>query len=140
MSIQIDRRGQFVAVIVPGAVGRDDQVAAHRLAALTLDIGVASFLGKDGAAGIRAVDVRRRDVAGRVDRDGAAHRGGDLQPAAEAGIGQKNALAIGEFDWRNIGATCDFVDAIEEWAIILPPPDFGRSLDLVGGDATAAAS
>ena len=63
-----------VAVVVPGAVRREDQIAARGLAALALDGGVAAVVGQDGAARVGRVDVHRRDVAGIVDRDRAADR------------------------------------------------------------------
>ena len=67
----------LVAVVVPGAVRRQDDVAAGGFAALALDIGVAALGGQDGAAGVRRVHVRRCDVAGIVDRDRAADGVGD---------------------------------------------------------------
>ena len=63
------RRARIIAVVVPGPVRGDDQVAADGFATLALHIGVAAPLRQDGAAGIGAVDMRGRDVAGRVDRD-----------------------------------------------------------------------
>ena len=72
-------------------------------AALALDIGVAALVRQDGAAGVRAVHMRGRDVAGIVDRDRAADGVGDLQAAAEAGIGQQDALPVGELDRRDVG-------------------------------------
>ena len=115
-------------MIVPGAVRRDDQIASHGFAALALDVSVTAFLGENGAAGVGAVDVRRRDIAGRVDRDRAAHGGGDLQAPGKAGIGQQDALAVGEFDRRHVGAARNLVDAVEERPVVLPRQRAGSVL------------
>ncbi len=92
------RGGAVVAVVVPGAVRGQDQIAARSLATLALDRGVAAILGQDGAARIGGMDMHRRDIARIVDRDGAADRAGDLQPAAESRIGEQELLALGELD------------------------------------------
>jgi hypothetical protein len=74
-----DRYVRIVAVIVPSTVRRDDEVPAEGFAALAFHIGVAAVLGKDGAAGICAVDVGRRHVSGRIDRNRASHSVGHLE-------------------------------------------------------------
>ena len=129
------RRVGIVAVIVPGAVRGQDQVAALGIAALALDIGVAAVVRQDRAAGVRAVDMRRRDVARIVDRDRAAHGAGHLQPAAEAGIGEQDALPVGELDRRHIGPAGDVGDPVQDRPVVLPAPAMRQRLDLVGGHA-----
>src|ERR1043166_9514917 len=84
-----DRGRAVIAVVVPGAVRGQDQIAARRLAALALDRRIAAILGEDRAAGVRGVPVHRRDIAEVVDRYRAADRRRHLQPAAEAGIDQQ---------------------------------------------------
>jgi hypothetical protein len=46
------RLARIVAVVVPGAVRRQDQIAARRGAALALNDGVAALVREDGAAGV----------------------------------------------------------------------------------------
>jgi hypothetical protein len=128
------RRRAVIAVVVPGAVGGEDEIATLRLAALALDDGVAPILGQDGAARIGRMDMHRRHVAGIVDRDGAADRVGDLQPAAKARIGEQELLALRELDRRHVAIACDFGDAVEIGADLAPPPAVRRGLDLVGAD------
>src|SRR6476469_3162463 len=99
-------------MVVPGAVGGEDDVAAVGFATLALDIGVAAFVGQDGAAGVRAVHVGGGDIARIVDRDRAADRIGHLQAAIEAGIGEQDALPVGECDRRDIGLAGDVRDAV----------------------------
>ena len=122
-------------MIVPGAVRGQDQIAAVGGDALALDDGVAALVGQDGAAGIGRMQVHRRDVAGIVDRDGAADGVGDLQAAVEAGIEQQNALTVGEFDRRHVGLAGDLGNLLEVARIFVPPPHIGRGLHLVDGDA-----
>ena len=131
------RRAGLVAMVVPGAVRGEDDVAAMGLAALALDIGVAALVGQDGAAGVRAVDVGGRDVARIIDRDRATDGVGDLQAAVEAGIGEQDALPVGELDRRDVGLAGNVGDAIEVLAVFLPAPAVGRGLHLVGGDPAA---
>ena len=122
-------------MIVPGAVRGQDQVAAVGGDALALDDGVAAFVGQDGAAGVGRMQMHRRDVAGIVDRDGAADGVGDLQPAVEAGIEQQDALAVGELDRRDVGLAGDFGNLLEVARVFVPAPHIGRGLHLVDGDA-----
>ena len=82
------RLGAVIAVVVPGTVGGEDQIAAGGLATLALDRRVAAAVGQDRAAGVRGVDMNRGDIARVIDRHRATHGRGDLQPTAEPRIGQ----------------------------------------------------
>ena len=131
------RRRAVVAVVVPGAVRGEDEIAARGLAALALDRGVAAIVGQDGAARIGRVDVHRRDVARIVDRhrtaDGARH----LQASAETRIGEQELLALGELDGRHVRGAGDLGDAVEVGADLLPAPAMRRRLHLRLADAAA---
>ncbi len=129
------RIGVVIAVIVPGAVRRKHDVAAAAFAALALDIGVAALVGENGAAGVRAVHMSRRDVAVVVNGDGATDRIGDLQPAAEARIGQQNALAVGLLQRLLFGVARDLGDAKEVGTDFAPAPAMRLHLHLVDRDA-----
>src|ERR1700736_1712914 len=129
-----DRLGAVIAVIVPGAVRREDQVAARGLAALPVDCRVAALVRQNGAAGIRGMDVDRGNVARIVNRHRTAHRAGDLQAPAKPGVGQQKLLAFGEFDRRNIRAARDLGNAIEIRRYLVPPPVMGNGLELGGAD------
>src|SRR5207302_9939140 len=94
----------------------------------------AAVLGRNGAAGIRGVDVDGRDIARIVDGYGATHRAGDLQTTTEPGVGQQKLLALGEFDRRDVAATCDLGNAIEIRRNLAPRPVMGNRLELGGPD------
>ena len=79
--------------------------------------------------------MHRRDVAGIVDRDRATDGVGDLQPSVQARVEQQDALAIGEFDRRNVGLAGDLGNLVEIRAEFLPAPEIGSGLHLAGGDA-----
>jgi hypothetical protein len=128
---------RLIAVVVPGAVRREDDVAARRLATLALDVGVAALLGEDGAAGVRRVNVCGCDVARIVDRDRATDGVGDLQATVEARIGQQDALPVGEIDRRHISLGGDGGQAIEVGLVVPPAPAIGGALHLVGAHAAA---
>ena len=139
------RLAGIVAVVVPGAVGREDQVAAIGGAALAFDHGVAALVGQDGAAGVGRMQMHRRDVARIVDRDRAADRVGDLQPAVEARIEQQDALAVGELDRRHVGLAGDLGNLVQVGAVFLPAPHVRRGLhlrdrDAAGGELSAAVA
>src|SRR5262249_3929371 len=126
---------RIVAVIVPGAVRRQDQVAALGGAALALDDRVAAFVREDGAAGVGRMKMHGRDVAGMVERDRAADGVGDLQPAAPSGVEQENALAIRELDRRYVGLARNLRDAMQIRAELAPAPHIGERLHLGDRDA-----
>src|SRR4029077_19074098 len=48
---------------------------------------------------------------------------------------QQDALAIGEFDRRNVGLASDLGNLVEIRAEFLPAPEIGNGLHLAGGDA-----
>ena len=102
----------IVAVVVPGAVRRQDQVAAGGGAALALDHRVAPL--SDRMVRLALGECRhRRDVARIVDRDRAADGVGDLQPSVQPGIEQQDALAVGELDRRYVGLAGDLGDLVQ---------------------------
>jgi hypothetical protein len=127
----------IVAVVVPGAVRREDQIAAIGGTALAFDDGVAALVGEDGAARVRGMQVHGRDVAGIVDRDRAADGVGDLQPAVQARIEEQDALAVGELDRRHVRLAGDLGNLMEIRAVFLPAPHMRRGLHLRDGDAAA---
>ncbi len=120
----------LVAVIVPGAGGREDEVAAFRDAALALDRGVAALRRQDGAAGVGRVAMDRRHVARIVDRDGAADDARHLQPAAQARIGEEELLPVGELYGRHVGGLGDLGDAREIGRDVAPAPQPRHRLHL----------
>src|SRR5205823_1650943 len=61
----------LVAVIVPGAVWGQNDIATLGVAALPFDVRVAASFRKNRAAGVGAMDVSGRDVAVIIDRDRA---------------------------------------------------------------------
>ncbi len=126
----------FVAVVVPGAVRREHDVAAAAFAALALDIRVAAFVRQDRAARVRAVHMGGRDVAGVVDGDRAADGVGDLQPPAQSGIGQQDALAVGGLQRLHLGVARDLGDLEQKGADLAPAPAMRLHLHLIGGDAS----
>src|SRR5262249_3999689 len=126
------------AMVVPGAVRCKDEIAALGGAALALDDGVAAFVRQDGAAGIRRMQMHRRDVAGIVDRNRAADGVGHLQAAVQAGIEQEDALAVGNFNRRDVGFAGDFRDLLEIITVLVPLPHVRKRLHLVDGDTAGA--
>src|SRR4029453_7474612 len=129
------RLARIVAVVVPGTVRGQDQIATLGGAALALHDRVAAFVRQDGAAGIGGVQMDGCDIAGVVDRDRAADRVGDLQAAVQSGIEQKDALAVRELDRRYLGLVRNLGDAVQIRAEFAPAPHIGERLHLVGGDA-----
>jgi len=95
-----------MAVIVPGAARREDQVAALHHAFLAVDDGVGAFALDHDARRARRVAVRRRLLARQQqlhaaeDRPGDAHRAG-----AAAGIGQDQHAPLGLFHRRQLAGT-----------------------------------
>ncbi len=128
----------IVAVIVPGPVRGQDEIAAVRGAALAFDDGVAAFVRQNGSAGIRRMQMDRRDVARIVDRDGAADRVSHLQAPVQSGIKQKDALPVGEFNRGDVGFAGDFGDLLQVTAVFAPLPHMRKGLHLIDGDAAGA--
>src|SRR4051812_41907471 len=63
-----DHRGvRIISMVMPGTVRSDDQITADGFATLALYIGVSAALGQYCAAGIGAVNMGRRDIAGCID-------------------------------------------------------------------------
>ena len=123
-------------MVVPCAVGREDEVAATRDAALALDGRVAAVVGQNGAACVGRMQMRAGEIAGVIDRHGAADARRDLQAPAEAGIGQQELLSIGEFRRRHVGLRRDTRDLVEIWRDFRPLPVMRHGLHLARGDAT----
>ena len=130
-----DRVCPVVAMVVPCAVGGQHEIAARRLAALPLHIGVAAVVGEDGAAGVGAVQMGAGDIAGVVDRHRAADGRGHLQAPAKAGIGEKELLAVGEFHGGHVRLGGDAGDLVEIGGNFAPFPVVRNRLHLPGAHA-----
>src|SRR5258707_4747050 len=72
-----------------------------------------------------------RDIAGIVDRYCAADGVGDLETPVQSGIEQKDALAVGELDRRDLGLARDLRDAMQIRAELAPAPQIRKRLHLV---------
>jgi hypothetical protein len=114
--------GAVVAVTVPGAVGRQDQIAALRPADFTFDRRVAALVRQDCPAGIGRVDMGRGNIARLVDRHSHPDGVGDAERPGQPRIEEQELLAVGEFQRRDVG------NAVEVGFYFGPAPQPGHRL------------
>ena len=92
-----------MAVLVPQAGRREDQVAAAHRALLAVDRGVGAFALDDHAHRVRRVAMRRRPFARQQQLHAEVHRRAGLHLLeAVAGIGQHQHAALGLLDRRQL--------------------------------------
>ena len=84
-----------IAVIVPGHVGRDDEVARRHRRALAVDAGVRAFAFQHEAQRRLRMAVRARHLVRHDELHAGIERGGDLGLPAQAGIFQDQHAALG---------------------------------------------
>ena len=118
---------------MPCTVWRKDDVAARGAAALALHIGIATLLRQNRAAGVGAVQMGRRHIAGIVNRHCATQRRRRLQASAKAGIGEQELLAIGKLNRRHVRAGRYARDLFQIGRNLGPLPMMGPGLQLRGG-------
>ena len=84
-----------VAVVVPGHVGRDDEVARMHGRALAVDAGMRALAFQDEAQRRLRMAVRARYLVRHDELHAGIERGGDLGLPAQAGIFQDQHAALG---------------------------------------------
>jgi hypothetical protein len=90
--------GAVVAVLVPQAGGREDQVAAAHRALLAVHRGPGAFALDDHAHRVGCVAVAGRPFAGQQQLHAQVHGGAGLHVfQAVAGVGQHQHAALGLF-------------------------------------------
>ena len=84
-----------VAVVVPGHVGRDDEVAGVHERALAVDGGVRALALQHEAQRRLRVAVRGRHLVRHDQLHAGIERGGDLRLSAQAGVLQDQHAPLG---------------------------------------------
>ena len=88
------RRSADVAVVVPGVVRREHEVARPEDHVLALDAGEVLLSGEPEADRARRVPVRRHDLVGIVEAIRGVHRGHRRAPRREPGVHQDERAAL----------------------------------------------